>query len=91
MHERATEWLLILVFMSLGSDCVSDLWPPKRLLFTSKRYMSIESHGGMILTGEYRRTRRKNLSQYHFFCHKSHMDWLRHVLIIIRYELQKQR
>jgi hypothetical protein len=36
--------------------------------------MSLESDGGMILTGENRRTRRKNLSQCHFVHHKSRMD-----------------
>jgi len=31
--------------------------------------------GGMILSGENRSIRRKNLSQYYFAHNKSHMDW----------------
>jgi hypothetical protein len=37
--------------------------------------MSWESDGGMILTGENRRTPKKNLSQCYFVHHKSHMGF----------------
>jgi hypothetical protein len=40
-------------------DYVSELWPPMGLMSPLPRYMNMESHGGMILTGESRRTRRK--------------------------------
>jgi hypothetical protein len=48
-----------LSFMSVGCDYVSELQPPTGLLFIPRWYMSMESHGGMILTGEKWRTRRK--------------------------------
>jgi hypothetical protein len=35
--------------------------------------MSMESHGGKILTGKLKKSK-KNLSQCHFLHHKSHMD-----------------
>jgi hypothetical protein len=40
-------------------ETVSELRPPTGLLFIPRWYMSMESHGGIILTGENRRTRRK--------------------------------
>jgi hypothetical protein len=39
-----------------------------------KRYMSMERHGRIILTGENRRTWEKNLSRCHFVHHESYMD-----------------
>jgi hypothetical protein len=61
--------------MLIGWDNVSELRTPTSLLFISKVwYVSMESHGGMILTGENRRTRVINPSQCHFVQHKSHMD-----------------
>jgi len=36
--------------------------------------MSMESHGGMILTGETKELG-ENPSQCHFVHHKFHMDW----------------
>jgi hypothetical protein len=43
-----------MLFMSMGLDSVSELRPPPGLVFIPKMiiYMSAESHGGMILTGE---------------------------------------
>jgi hypothetical protein len=38
------------------------------------RCMCVWSSGRMVLTTESRRTRRKNLSQYHFMYHKFYMD-----------------
>jgi hypothetical protein len=35
--------------------------------------MSVESHDGMILTGKPKNSE-KNLTQYHFVHHKSHME-----------------
>jgi hypothetical protein len=35
--------------------------------------MSVESRGGMILMGKLKNSE-KNLYQFHFFHHKSHMD-----------------
>jgi len=40
-----------------GRDDVSELRPPTGLLFIAQ--MSMESHGGVILKGKNRRTRRK--------------------------------
>jgi hypothetical protein len=34
----------------------------------------MENDGGMILTGEKPKNWEKNLSQFHFVHHKSHMD-----------------
>jgi hypothetical protein len=42
----------VFVFMSTGWDYISELRPPMGILFMTKLYMSMESHGGMILTGE---------------------------------------
>jgi hypothetical protein len=53
-HARAN----MLLFMSMGSG-VSELQPPTGLLFIPTWYTNMKSHGGMILTGENRRTRRK--------------------------------
>jgi hypothetical protein len=40
-------------FMSVGRDGVSELLPSSCLLFIPQViYMSVDSHGGMILTGE---------------------------------------
>jgi hypothetical protein len=53
-HSHAIPVLL----MSMGRDDVSELQLPTGLLFTPRWYtISMESHGGMILTGN-RRTRR---------------------------------
>jgi hypothetical protein len=44
-----------------GQDYVSELRPPTGLLFIPQViHMCVESHGGMVLTGEARRTRREN-------------------------------
>jgi hypothetical protein len=48
-----------LLFMSVGWDCVSELRPPTGLLFVPPNYIWVWGHGGMILTWENRRTRRK--------------------------------
>jgi hypothetical protein len=40
-------------------DSVSELWPPTGLLFILQITCEMESHGGMILKGENRRTQRK--------------------------------
>jgi hypothetical protein len=42
----------ICLLMSMGWDYASELRPLTGLLFTPRWYMSIESHGGMIATGE---------------------------------------
>jgi hypothetical protein len=42
-----------MVIMSKGRDYISELWPPMGLLFIPQViYMSMENHGGMILTEE---------------------------------------
>jgi hypothetical protein len=41
---------------------------------TSPDDTSLESDGGMILTGNPKNSE-KNVSQYHFFHHKFHIDW----------------
>jgi hypothetical protein len=49
--------------MSMGRHCVPELRPWTGLLFIAQvMYEHGESHGGMILTGENRRTRRKTCS-----------------------------
>jgi hypothetical protein len=52
-------WLLGSVFVLMGWDSVSELQPSTGLLSTSRWYMSMDSHGGMILTEENRRTRKR--------------------------------
>jgi hypothetical protein len=54
--------LLLLMFMSIGRDHVSELRPPTGLLFIPRVMYDCEN-GGMILTGENRRTLEENLSQ----------------------------
>jgi hypothetical protein len=54
------------LFMSMGWDG-PIVHPP----FDTR----VDSRGGMILTGENRRPRRKVVSQYHFVHHKAHVDW----------------
>jgi hypothetical protein len=44
--------MVIIIIMSMLWDYVSELRPPSGLLFIPRWYMSMESHGGMILTGE---------------------------------------
>jgi hypothetical protein len=50
-------WLELLLFLSIGWD-VSELQPTW--------YMSMENHGGMILTGDNRRIGERSLFQCHF-------------------------
>jgi hypothetical protein len=45
--------------MSMGRDYVSELRPTKDLCSSPRWYMSMESHDGMILTSESRRTWRE--------------------------------
>jgi hypothetical protein len=60
MKKRGEEAESYSLFMSVGRDYVSELRPSSCLLFIPQViYMSLDSHGGMILTGESRRTRRK--------------------------------
>jgi hypothetical protein len=59
--------------MSIWCDYVSELRPPTGLLFIPRWYISMVSHGGMLLSWYNRRPRRKNLSQCHFIQHKSHI------------------
>jgi hypothetical protein len=41
--------------MSVGWDCVSELWPLVGLLLSPRRYMSVESQGGVVLTDEHQK------------------------------------
>jgi hypothetical protein len=45
--------------MPMGWDYVSELRSPARLFLSPMWWLSVESHGGIILTEENRRTRRK--------------------------------
>jgi hypothetical protein len=60
MKRSLFQWAVsrkVLLFMSIGRDYVSELRPLTGLLFILHRwYMGMESHGGMILTGENRRS-----------------------------------
>jgi hypothetical protein len=42
---------MMMMMMSIGWDCFSDLRPPASLLFTPQWYMKLENHGGIIWTG----------------------------------------
>jgi hypothetical protein len=73
LQLRSTEYLsqdsrLALLFISMGWDYVPELH------CSSNNDMSMESHGGIILTGENWRTL-KNLSLCHFVHHKSNTEW----------------
>jgi hypothetical protein len=50
-----------MLFMSMGQDHVSELWPPRGLPFIHQMmiYIKVESQDGMILTRENQRTWRK--------------------------------
>jgi hypothetical protein len=50
MHP-VTSIPLVVVVVHVEDD-VSELQPPTSICSSPKRYMSMESHGGMILTGD---------------------------------------
>jgi hypothetical protein len=54
-----TLWHWLLLLMSMEWDHVSELWPRTGLVFISLDDIRVWNHGGMILIGENRRTRRK--------------------------------
>jgi hypothetical protein len=60
--------------MSMRCVYVSELWSPAGLLLTPTLYMSVESHGGMILTGETEERRENNLFHCQFVYHKLCLD-----------------
>jgi hypothetical protein len=41
-----------MMFMSMGRDYVSELWPPTSLLFIPHEKYENEEHGGMMSTEE---------------------------------------
>jgi hypothetical protein len=49
-------------FMSMGWNHISELFPPTGLLFIPRWYMSVESHGEIILTGKTEKFREKYVS-----------------------------
>jgi hypothetical protein len=51
--------LLLLLFMSIGLDYVSEMQPPMCLLFTPPDDVIMNSYGGMIRRGKNLRTQRK--------------------------------
>jgi hypothetical protein len=51
--------MLWFMFMSMGWDYISELQPQTSPLFTPRWYMSVESYGIMILTGEKLRSLKK--------------------------------
>jgi hypothetical protein len=64
-NEQTVRLVFRFIFMSMGHQ---------QAYYSSRRWrMSVESHGGMILTGKPTNTK-KNLSQCHFIHHKSHVN-----------------
>jgi hypothetical protein len=70
--------LLLLLFMLMGWDNVSELQPPTGLLFISQViYQYEEWHCKDNEMGNSKNLE-KTQSQWHFVHHKSHMDWPTH-------------
>jgi hypothetical protein len=60
----------VLLFMSVGWDYVSELRPANGILFIPRWCMNMESDGGIIMTGENRRTRVDRPVRVSLFHHK---------------------
>jgi hypothetical protein len=70
--------LLLLLFMLMEWDYISELQPPTGLLFIPQViYEYREPQWNDIDRGKPKNSE-INLSQGHFVCHRSHMDWPRH-------------
>lgn len=61
---------LLLLFMSVGLGCVSELWPPTGLFFIPQVIP-----WGNDTDRVKPKNAKRNLSQCHFFYHRSYMDW----------------
>jgi hypothetical protein len=77
---------MLLLFMSMGSDYVSELRPLTGILFIL-RMIRMESHGGMIFTEENRRTRRKTCPSPNLFTNPTPTKRARRPILISSFHL----